>query len=397
MSDNTPRRPDDERPDPQPEGGSHAQGSSSDPGAREHETSASDPSFRGTSDNPLTQPRRDYLPDTPIADTANSPARLGSASVPRSTVTQVTAEAQLVAGQSADAAQGVEAEAKVTNKAALIIRRLLRNKGSVVGLIMLGLVTLFALFGNIGNNWTYLDQDLLNLGQPPGTAGHRLGTNSGGVDLWAMLVHATGRSLLIAFSVGIGAPLIGAAYGTAIAFWGGRREKVGMWILDMLILMPYFLIIAVIMGSTGGNSFVLAGMLVVFTWTTIARVVRATTASLREREFVKAARYSGVNDLTIIRRHIIPNIGSLLIISIITGTYGAILAETALSFLGVGVRPPDVSLGSLIGQSASQMAAYPWMFWGPAVCLMSITFSIALIGDGLRDALDPNSKAGGRA
>lgn len=331
----------------------------------------------------------DALPATVLAHTASSAERMASGSVPTSTL--LTANATQVSE-----APGT-ADVKVTNKAVLIVKRLLRNKGALLGLVMLAVVTLFALVGNAGNPFTYTDQDLLNIGAPPGEGGHRLGTNSGGIDLWAMLVHGTGKSLLIAMVVGIGAPLIGAVYGTAIAFWGGRREKVGMWILDMLILMPYFLIVAVFMGSTGGSALHLALLLTAFGWMGLARVIRATTASLREREFVRAAGYMGVSDWNIIRRHIIPNIGSLLIINIITGTYGAIIAETALSFLGVGVRPPDVSLGSLIGQSASQLSAYPWMFWGPSLCLVFITFSLALIGDGLRDALDPNSKSGGRA
>ncbi|WP_082043681.1 ABC transporter permease [Mobilicoccus massiliensis] len=331
----------------------------------------------------------DYLPSTPLADGANSAARLGSGAIPQG----VLIETQIL--EDPDDPEGESV--KVTNKTMLIVRRLLRNKGAVLGLIVLVLITLFALFGNTGNRFTYLDQDLLNLGARPGQGGHRLGTNGGGIDLWAMLVRGTGKSLLIAFFVGILTPVLGAIYGTAIAFWGGRREKVGMWILDMLILMPYFLIVAVFMGSTGGSAVILALLLTAFGWMGLARVIRATTASLREREYVRAAGFMGVSDWNIIRRHIIPNIGSLLIVNIITGTYSAIIAETALSFLGVGVRPPDVSLGSLIGQSASQLAAYPWMFWGPTVCLLCITFSLALIGDGMRDALDPNSKSGGRA
>lgn len=348
--------------------------------------SATDPTRSALESSP------DYLPSTPLADTANSAARMGGGALPTSTV--VGSPLADVAAEPIDPAVP---ETRITNKTLLIIRRLLRNKGAVLGLVMLALVTIFALFGNTGNQFTYLDQDLLNLGSKPGEGGHRLGTNGGGIDLWAMLVRGTGKSLLIAFFVGVLAPLIGAVYGTAIAFWGGRREKVGMWILDMLILMPYFLIVAVFMGATGGNALILALLLTAFGWMGLARVIRATTASLREREFVKAAQFMGVSDWNIIRRHIIPNIGSLLIVNIITGTYSAIIAETALSFLGVGVRPPDVSLGALIGSSASQLSAYPWLFWGPTVALLFITFSLALIGDGLRDALDPNSKSGGRA
>lgn len=334
-----------------------------------------------------------YLPGGAIADSASS-ARIGGGA----TLGAVGQADVAVTGEGHGLAADPDgADVAVTGKTALIVRRTLRNKGAVAGLIMLAFAVLFVLLGNIGNPYTYSDQDLVNLGSAPGIDGHRLGTNAGGIDLWAMLVRGTGKSLLIAAVVGIVSPLIAAVYGTAIAFWGGTREKVGMWVLDMLILMPYFLIVAVLMGQTGGGALQLALILTLFGWMGIARVVRATTQSLREREFVQAARYMGVSDWQIIRRHIIPNLGSYLILHIVLGTFGAIIAETALSFLGVGVRPPDVSLGQLIGQSASQISAYPWLFWGPTVCLLWLTVSLALIGDGLRDALDPNSASGGKA
>ncbi|WP_168583379.1 ABC transporter permease [Gephyromycinifex aptenodytis] len=345
-------------------------------------------------------PDQDLLPETPLAASVNSPARMGSGPIPPATRLQTETAPGLNAdadSESGAADTGAPHDTAITSKTTLILRRLVRNKGAVLGMIMLLLIVLFALFGNIGNPYTYYDQDMLNLGSPPGSDGHRVGTNGGGVDLWAMLVRGTGKSLMIAFFVGIVAPLIAAVYGTAIAFWGGTREKIGMWILDLLLLMPYFLIIAVFMGSTGGSAFQLAIMLTMFGWMGLARVIRATTQSLREREFVQSARYMGVSDWGIIRRHIIPNIGSYLILNIVIGTFSAIIAETALSFLGVGVRPPDVSLGQLIGQSASQLSAYPWLFWGPVICLQWITLSLSLVGDGMRDALDPNSKSGGRA
>lgn len=333
------------------------------------------------SDGSGPHPDDEVVPATPLAAGAQPPARLKSAADPDVVDPDVAADPEVA----------------ITSKTTLIVRRTLRNKGALVGLVMLVLVVAFSLLGNTGNPYTYYDQDMLNLGSPPGTDGHRLGTNAGGVDLWAMLVRGTGKSLMIAFFVGIVAPLIAAVYGTAIAFWGGAREKIGMWVLDLLLLMPYFLIIAVFMGSTGGSALHLAILLTLFGWMGLARVIRATTQSLREREFVQSARYMGVSDWGIIRRHIIPNIGSYLILNIVIGTFSAIIAETALSFLGVGVRPPDVSLGQLIGQSASQLSAYPWLFWGPVLCLQWITLSLSLVGDGMRDALDPSSRSGGRA
>lgn len=242
---------------------------------------------------------------------------------------------------------------------------------------------------------TWQTQDLANIGAPPGTPGHPLGTDAGGTDLLAMLVEATGRSLSVGLLVGLTAPVIAVLYGTTIALWGGLRERLGMWVLDMLLLMPYFLLVAVFMGSTGGGTLQLAMLLTAFGWMGTARVIRATSASLRERDFVRAARYMGVPGHVIVRRHLVPHLSSLVLIHMVTTAFGAIVAETALSFLGVGIRPPEVSLGSLMGQSVAQLRAYPWLFWGPTVCLVSITLALALIADGIRDALDPDTPTTG--
>ncbi len=121
------------------------------------------------------------------------------------------------------------------------------------------------------------------------------------------------------------------------------------------------------------------------------------TLSLREREYVQAARYMGVRGLRIVTRHLIPNIGSLLVINFTLGIVAAVTTETGLSFIGFGVKIPDVSLGSLIGEGSSSITSSPWLFYFPALVLAMLTVSMALIADGLRDALDPTSAAGGRA
>lgn len=257
-------------------------------------------------------------------------------------------------------------------------------------------ITLCLLGPGLGR-WAVTDQDIDHLGVPPGTAGHLLGTDAGGFDLYALLVTGTGRSLLIAGTVGLFTPLLGGVYGATIAYWGGRRERAGLWLLDMLILMPAFLVAAVVAGASGGSAVVLAVLLTLLGWMPLARVVRAMTQSLRERDYVRAARYQGVSGAAIIRRHILPNLGSFLVMCVVLGMSSAIVTETALSYLGLGVRPPDVSLGQLIGRASDQLAAYPWLFWGPTGALIWITLGLALVGDGVRDALDPASSAGGPA
>lgn len=248
--------------------------------------------------------------------------------------------------------------------------------------------------------WGPTAQDLDNLGVPPGTAGHLLGTDGGGFDTYAQVVAGTGRSLLIAAVVGLCAPLLGGLYGATIALWGGWRERAGLWLLDMLLLLPGFLIVAILAGAGShtpgwaGSAGALAVVLTLLSWMPLARVTRALTRSLREREFVVAARYLGLSTAQIVRRHLLGQLASYLVLAAVLGASSAIVTETLLSYLGLGVRPPEVSLGQLIGSASSQLAAYPWLFWAPTACLVWITLGLALLGDAVRDALDPRSGAG---
>jgi peptide/nickel transport system permease protein len=132
-------------------------------------------------------------------------------------------------------------------------------------------------------------------------------------------------------------------------------------------------------------------------WYMPARIIWTLSLSIREREYIHAARYAGLSGWRIVIRHMLPNIGSLLVINFTLGVVTAVLTETALSFLGFGVKLPDVSLGALIGYGASTLVSAPWIFFFPAAALTLLTVSMALIADGLRDALDPTSAAGGRA
>jgi peptide/nickel transport system permease protein len=138
-------------------------------------------------------------------------------------------------------------------------------------------------------------------------------------------------------------------------------------------------------------------VLTLFGWMFSARVVWSLATSLREREYVHAARFMGVGRLRIVLRHLVPNIGSLLVVSFTLGVVAAVQAETALSFIGFGVQLPDVSLGTMLSDGATTISSAPWLFVVPAALVTLLTVSMALIGDGLRDALDPTSRSGGRA
>jgi peptide/nickel transport system permease protein len=210
-------------------------------------------------------------------------------------------------------------------------------------------------------------------------------------------VHGLGRSLIIAITVSLMTTMIAAIIGTAAAYYGGRIEKVTLQVIHFLLVVPSFLILALMSQRSGGDWRVLILALTILGWVFSARVVWSLGTSLREREFVQAARFMGVSPMRIVVRHMVPNIGSLLIISFTLGVVGTVQSETGLSFIGFGVAPPDVSLGTMLGDGANSISSSPWLFYFPAALVTLLTVSMALIADGLRDALDPTSRSGGRA
>jgi len=210
-------------------------------------------------------------------------------------------------------------------------------------------------------------------------------------------VHGLQRSLLIALVVSIGTTVISAVIGASAAYFGGLYERIALLVIHFLMVVPTFLLLAMVSSDAGGDWIVIAIVLIAVNWFFPARTIWTLSLSLRERDYIAAARYIGISGPKIVLRHMLPNIGSLLIVQFTLGVVGAVQMETGLSFLGFGVKAPDVSLGSLIGTGASSITSSPWLFFFPAAALTLLTVSMALIADGLRDALDPTSAAGGRA
>ncbi|WP_230379328.1 ABC transporter permease [Microbacterium sp. ZXX196] len=278
----------------------------------------------------------------------------------------------------------------------LYSRRYFRNAPAVAGLAIFALLVLFAIVGPLFQQWDHVELDFLSLGDPP-SAEHWFGTSQSGNDLYAMTVEGLRRSLLIALSVATGTTVISAVLGASAAYFGGAWERVVLTVIHFMLAIPAFLIVAMISNDQGGNWVILSAMLVLVGWMLLARTVWTLSLSIREREFIQAARYMGVPGHRIVLRHMLPNIGSLLIINFTLGVVSAVQSETSLSFLGFGVKTPDVSLGSLIGIGSAVITSSPWMFYFPAAALTLLTVSMAFIADGLRDALDPTSAAGGRA
>ena len=290
----------------------------------------------------------------------------------------------------------------IIGKSTIIFRRFMRNRTAVAGLLVFLGLTLFSFVGGYLTPWDKETIDPFNIAMPP-SADHYLGTSQAGIDLFAMTVEGTRISILIGLIVGLVSVLIAAVYGCTMAYFGGKVDKVMLFVLEALIMMPALLVVAV--ATSGGGDglkknlpswLLLIIVLLVFSWMGTARLIRSLSMSLMQRDFVKAAQYMGVPPRRIVWRHLVPNIGSLLVLDITRGVTGAILAEVAFSFIGIGIKVPDVSLGVLIGGATSQVQTFPWMFWVPLTVMFLLTGSLAMMNDGLRDAFDPSSSSAGK-
>ncbi len=289
-------------------------------------------------------------------------------------------------------ADGSGIDAAFVSRRTLVARRFARNRSAVAALAVL--VALF-----IGCYalppllpYSYSDLDFTALQSPPSPQ-HWFGTNALGQDVLAQVLRGMQKSLLIGVCVAFISTLIAATVGAIAGFFGGWRDRALMWFVDLLLVVPAFILIAIITPRTknSANIALLIALLAAFSWMISSRMVRGLTMSLREREYVQAARYMGVSNRRIIARHILPNVASILIIDTALNVGVAILAETGLSFLGFGVQPPDVSLGTLIADGTKSATTFPWVFLFPAGVLVLILVCANLTGDGLRDAFDPAS------
>jgi peptide/nickel transport system permease protein len=286
------------------------------------------------------------------------------------------------------AQSGLDAS-KFASRRTLVLRRFLRNRPAVMSLVLLALlfVGCYALPPLLP--YSYTDLDYYALQQPP-TTDHWFGTNALGQDLLAQVLRGMQKSMLIGVCVAFISTIIAATVGSIAGYFGGWRDRGLMWLVDLLLVVPSFLLIA-ILTKQSGNLILLIVLLAGFSWMISSRIVRGLTMSLREREFVQAARYLGVANWRIIFRHVLPNVASILIIDTALNVGLAILTETGLSFLGFGIQPPDVSLGTLIADGTKSATTFPWVFLFPAGVLVLILLCANLTGDGLRDALDPGS------
>jgi len=302
---------------------------------------------------------------------------------------------------------------KARSQGELIRRRFFQHKLAVISMIILGLVILLAFVGAALWKYSYsTPMPLTNRGRPTldlipwldgdglGLGNHPFGQDQIGRDYFALTMRGAQRSLIIAFVAGLLATVIGTIVGALAGFYRGWVDNVLMRFVDVALTIPLLLVAAVLGRRTqslpilkdvfGANSIYLLALTIgLASWLSISRVVRGEFLSLREKEYVEAARALGTPNSRIIRRHLLPNAAGSIIVNATLLVSAAILIETALSYLGLGVRGSDWSLGKQVSEYQQAFKTRPWLFWYPGIFIIIIALTINFIGDGLRDAFDP--------
>jgi oligopeptide transport system permease protein len=290
-------------------------------------------------------------------------------------------------------------------------RRLLRNKLAVFGMVVVGVIILASLVGpplirmTTGYTYDFIPSDTaLNKAFPPFQDArgnfswtHPMGTDAAGRDLLARVLIGGRISLMVGIISTIVSLIIGVTYGATAGYLGGKVDAVLMRVVDVLYSLPYMMIIIVLLAFFGGRSpmgqlvllFIALGAV---SWLTMARIVRGQVISLKNQEFVLAARATGVSTAKIIFKHLVPNaLGPVIVYATLT-IPSVMLQEAFLSFLGLGVQAPLASWGSLASEGIQNIAIFPWQLIFPGVTMALTLFSLNFLGDGLRDALDPQMR-----
>jgi ABC-type dipeptide/oligopeptide/nickel transport system permease subunit len=289
-------------------------------------------------------------------------------------------------------AQGLEVKARTQWQLARI--RFLRHKLAVGSLILLTIIFLMGVFADQVAPYSYSEQNPLEGNLAPTVENqHYFGTDVLGRDYFSRVVYGIRTSVYVALFVAFLSTAIGTLVGASAGYFGGWIDNLLMRFTDLVLTMPILAVLLVAAALLGeGSAFRVATILALFFWTTLARIVRGSFLSLREKEYVESAKASGASDSRIILRHMLPNSLSPIIVNATLTIATAILIEATLSFLGFGVQPPTPALGKLIQDGAGQMLEQPWLVIFPGVTIVLIVMCINFVGDGLRDALDPTQR-----
>ena len=273
-------------------------------------------------------------------------------------------------------------------------RRFLRNKAAVLGGIIIILLVLMAIFADFIYDYDteVIAQNIPQSLLPPGTPGHPFGTDDLGRDLLARIVHGSRMSLIVSFSSVAMSLLIGGFLGAISGYYGGKIDNVIMRITDILLAIPMTLFAIVIVAALGPNTLNLAIALAASSVPIFARIVRGAVLTVHEEAYIEAARAIGANNRTIIFAHILPNCLSPIIVQVTLRIANAIYNTSALSFLGMGVQPPAPEWGGLLASGRNFIYNFGYLSIIPGIAIMITVLALNLLGDGLRDALDPRLK-----
>ncbi|WP_420344128.1 ABC transporter permease subunit [Paenirhodobacter sp.] len=278
-------------------------------------------------------------------------------------------------------------------------RRFLRNRAAMAGLAILVLVTAFVLFGSHLAAWNNQDLDFAVMGQvaelggPSLASGHYFGTDDLGRDLFARTVQGTQISLMVGVIGAAIAVLVGTLYGATAGYVGGRTDQLMMRAVDILMSVPYMFVLILLLVMFGRSIAMLFFGIGLISWLDMSRIVRGQTLSLKNREFIEAARAIGVPGWRIVLRHIVPNLLGVVAVYATLLVPLMILTESFISFLGLGVQEPLTSWGALISEGSGTMGyGTLWQLMFPLGFFVVTLFGFFFVGDGLRDALDPKER-----
>ena len=278
-------------------------------------------------------------------------------------------------------------------------KRFLLNKAAVASLLVLILITLFSLTGEAIAPWTNEEIDFNVIGSadtkgmPSLESGHYFGTDDLGRDLFARSAQGTRVSLMVGFVGTFIAVLVGTVYGAVSGYVGGRTDAFMMRIVDILSAIPYMFVLILLLVMFGRSMFMIFVGIGLLSWLGMARIVRGQTLSLKHKEYIEAARASGVSSWKIILRHILPNLLGVVAVYTTLLIPDMIMAESFISFLGLGVQEPLTSLGALIAEGSKAIVQGSlWQLYFPLAFFTVTLYAFYFVGDGLRDALDPKDR-----
>ena len=300
----------------------------------------------------------------------------------------------VLAGDSTELAYEAGLELKARSQWAYVRRRFLRHRLAMGSLIVLIATIFIAYFADHLTSYSYDELDLNNILTGPTAAGHHwFGTDFLGRDYFTRVLYGIRTSIRVALIVALVSTTLGTLIGAAAGYFGSWVDNLLMRFTDLILTLPLLAVLLVASNKFGsGNQYHVALILAFLFWTGIARVVRGVFLSLREKEYVEAAKAAGAGDMRIIFRHMLPNAMGPIIVNMTLTVAAAILIEAALSFLGFGIKPPTPALGSLISDGQNEMQTAWWLVVFPGIAIMVLVLCINFIGDGLRDALDPTQR-----